>query len=54
VLSTHKRMGSVLVGMGILDLDQLRRSRARLPVLRDERTALVQRELTRILNAGRA
>lgn len=24
VLSTHKRMGSVLVGMGILDLDQLR------------------------------
>jgi predicted amidohydrolase len=37
-----------------LDLDQLRRTRARLPVLRDERTALVQRELTRILNAGRA
>lgn len=37
-----------------LDLDQLRRSRARLPVLRDERTALVQRELTRILRTDRA
>lgn len=36
-----------------LDLDQLRRTRARLPVLRDERTALVQRELTRILSAAR-
>jgi predicted amidohydrolase len=37
-----------------LDLDQLRRSRARLPVLRDERTALVQRELNRIVQDGRA
>jgi NAD+ synthase (glutamine-hydrolysing) len=35
-----------------LDLDQLHRTRARLPLLRDERTALVQRELTRILSDG--
>jgi NAD+ synthase (glutamine-hydrolysing) len=33
-----------------LDLDELRRTRARLPLLRDERTALVQRELARILH----
>lgn len=33
-----------------LDLDQLHRTRARLPLLRDERTALVQRELQRILS----
>ncbi len=33
-----------------IDLNQLHRTRARLPLLRDERTALVQRELTRILN----
>ena len=33
-----------------LDLNQLHRTRARLPLLRDERTALVQRELQRILN----
>jgi predicted amidohydrolase len=32
-----------------LDLDQLHRTRARLPLLRDERTALMQRELQRIL-----
>lgn len=32
-----------------LDLNQLHRTRARLPLLRDERTALVQRELDRIL-----
>ena len=31
-----------------IDLDQLHRTRARLPLLRDERTALVQRELARI------
>ncbi|MDA1329524.1 MAG: carbon-nitrogen hydrolase [Chloroflexi bacterium] len=38
-----------------LDLDELHRTRARLPLLRDERTALVQRELTRILSErGRA
>jgi len=33
-----------------LDLHQLHRTRARLPVLRDERTAMVARELNRILN----
>jgi len=32
-----------------LDLNQLHRTRARLPVLRDERTSLVMRELTRIM-----
>lgn len=32
-----------------IDLGQLRRTRARLPLLRDERTSLVQRELARIL-----
>jgi NAD+ synthase (glutamine-hydrolysing) len=32
-----------------LDLAQLHRTRARLPLLRDERTALMQRELDRIL-----
>jgi predicted amidohydrolase len=32
-----------------LDLNQLQRTRARLPLLRDERTALVQKELNRIL-----
>src|SRR5829696_8473432 len=35
-----------------LDINQLRRSRARLPLLRDERTALVQKELNRILSRG--
>jgi predicted amidohydrolase len=33
-----------------IDLNQLHRTRARLPLLRDERTALVQRELQRIVN----
>ncbi len=32
-----------------IDLNQLHRTRARLPLLRDERTALVMREMTRIL-----
>jgi NAD+ synthase (glutamine-hydrolysing) len=32
-----------------IDLNQLHRTRARLPLLRDERTSLVQRELERIL-----
>jgi NAD+ synthase (glutamine-hydrolysing) len=36
--------------MAEIDLNQLHRSRARLPLLRDERTSLVQRELGRILN----
>ena len=33
-----------------IDLNQLHRSRSRLPLLRDERTALTQRELNRILS----
>lgn len=33
-----------------IDLNQLHRSRAKLPLLRDERTSLVQRELERILS----
>ncbi len=33
-----------------IDLNQLHRTRARLPILRDERTNLVQRELERMLN----
>ncbi len=36
--------------MANLDLNQVRRTRARLPLLRDERTSLVQSELTRILS----
>jgi NAD+ synthase (glutamine-hydrolysing) len=37
-----------------LDLNQVHRTRARLPVLRDERTALVMRELNRIMGASAA
>ena len=33
-----------------IDLNQLHRTRARLPLLRDERTSLVQREMNRILS----
>jgi predicted amidohydrolase len=35
-----------------IDLNQLHRTRARLPLLRDERTSLVRRELDRILEEG--
>jgi len=35
-----------------LDLNQLHRTRARLPLLRDERTALVQSEMNRILSGA--
>jgi predicted amidohydrolase len=35
-----------------IDLNQLHRTRTRLPLLRDERTALVQRELGRILGGA--
>jgi predicted amidohydrolase len=35
-----------------IDLNQLHRTRARLPLLRDERTALVMREMQRILGEG--
>jgi len=34
-----------------VDTNQLHRSRARLPLLRDERTALMLRELQRIVNS---
>ncbi|RPJ38528.1 MAG: acyltransferase, partial [Chloroflexi bacterium] len=37
-----------------IDLNELHRTRARLPVLRDERTALVQREMNRILSSNSA
>lgn len=37
-----------------LDMNQLHRTRARLPLLRDERTALVERELKRILSNGQS
>ena len=36
-----------------LDLAQLRRTRARLPLLRDERASLVQKELERIIRGGK-
>lgn len=36
-----------------IDLNQLHRTRARLPLLRDERTALVQREMERIIGGKR-
>jgi predicted amidohydrolase len=35
-----------------IDTDQLRRTRARLPLLRDERASLTSRTLERILNSG--
>jgi hypothetical protein len=34
-----------------LDLNELHRTRARLPMLRDERTSLVQREMKRIFTS---
>jgi predicted amidohydrolase len=37
-----------------IDLDQLHRTRVRLPLLRDERTALVMREMGRILGSDQA
>lgn len=36
----------------VIDLNQLHRTRARLPLLRDERTALALREMNRILGSG--
>ena len=36
-----------------IDLNQLRRTRAHMPLLRDERPYLVQRELARILDKER-
>jgi predicted amidohydrolase len=37
-----------------VDLNQLHRTRARLPLLRDERTALVMREMQRILSDAKS
>lgn len=39
--------------LATIDLDQLRRTRAQLPLLRDERSGLVQRELARLLGQSR-
>ncbi|GAP20478.1 nitrilase-related carbon-nitrogen hydrolase [Leptolinea tardivitalis] len=39
------------VTMVEMDLNQLHRTRARLPLLRDERTGLIMREMQRILNS---
>ncbi len=36
-----------------VDLNQLHRTRARLPLLRDERTGLMQREMARIVGTDR-
>ena len=41
------------VTLAELDLNQLHRTRSRLPLLRDERTALVQREMNRMATNGR-
>ncbi len=40
--------------LAAIDLNQLHRTRARLPLLRDERTALVMREMERILGVREA
>jgi predicted amidohydrolase len=37
-----------------MDLNQLHRTRARLPLLRDERTGLIMREMQRILSSKEA
>ncbi len=42
------------VTLGVIDLNQFHRTRARLPLLRDERTALVMREMERILGVNEA
>jgi NAD+ synthase (glutamine-hydrolysing) len=42
----------VALTLAEIDLNQLHRTRARLPLLRDERTALVMREMSRILGEG--
>ena len=36
-----------------IDLNQLHRTRARLPLLRDERTSLIQREMDRVVKGVR-
>jgi len=47
----HASQFEETLAMCEIDLNELHRSRARLPLLRDERTALVQRELNRILTS---
>ncbi|NMC52549.1 MAG: hypothetical protein GYA48_02815 [Chloroflexi bacterium] len=47
----HASQYEETLAMCEIDLNELHRSRARLPLLRDERTALVQRELSRILTS---
>ncbi|RMG86444.1 MAG: carbon-nitrogen hydrolase, partial [Chloroflexi bacterium] len=47
---THGHYFDEMLVVQTLDLNQLHRTRTRLPLLRDERPELVQRELNRILN----
>ncbi len=47
---THGHYFDEMLVTQTLDLNQLHRTRTRLPLLRDERPELVQRELNRILN----
>jgi NAD+ synthase (glutamine-hydrolysing) len=46
---THAPLHEESLTLAEIDLNQLHRTRARLPLLRDERTGLVQREMNRIL-----
>lgn len=46
---THGHYYDEMLIVQTIDLNQLHRTRARLPLLRDERPELIQRELTRIL-----
>ena len=48
---THAAFHEEALTLAEIDLNQLHRTRARLPLLRDERTGLVQRELARILSS---
>jgi len=48
---THAPFHEEALTLAEIDLNQLHRTRARLPLLRDERTGLVQRELGRILSS---
>lgn len=50
-LATHAPYQTESLAVSSLDLGLLRRTRARLPLLRDERTGLVQRELSRIISS---
>jgi len=45
----HAPLHEEALTLAEIDLNQLHRTRARLPLLRDERTGLVQREMNRIL-----